>query len=100
MEIADKRQITTVFANTSGDFLPPQVIYTGKTPKCLLSVKFPSDWNVTYTQNHWANEVTTEEYIKGILLPYVEQTRSKLALKTDHPALVIFDRLKLSALTE
>ncbi len=48
----DKRQITAVFANTtSGDFLPPQVIYTGKTPKCLPSVKFPSDWNVTYSKS-------------------------------------------------
>ena len=75
----------------SGDFLPPQVIYSGKTPKCLPSVKFPNDWSVTYTQNHWANEVTTEEYIKSVLLPYLKQTRSTLSLKDDHPALVIYD---------
>ena len=65
----DKRQISAVFANTtSGDFLPIQVIYTRKTRKCLPTVKFPSDWNVTHTPNHWANEATTEEYIKGILM--------------------------------
>ena len=40
--ISDKYQITAVFANTmSGDFLPPQIIYSGKTTKCLPSIKFP-----------------------------------------------------------
>ena len=93
--INDKRQITAVFANTmSGDFLSSQVIYSGKTPKCLPFVKFPSEWNVTYTQNHWANEVTTEEYINSIFLPYIQQTRSKLSLADDHPAHVIYDRFK------
>ena len=78
----------------SGDYLPPQVIYSGKTPKCLPSMKFPSDWNVTFTHNHWANEGTTEEYIKSILLPYIQKTRSKLSLEDNHPALVIYDRFK------
>ena len=65
--INDKRQITAVFANTmSGDFLPPQIIYSGKTVRCLPSVTFPGNSHVTYTQNHWANEVTTEKYIKRI----------------------------------
>ena len=32
----DKRQITALFSCTlSGRFLPPQVIYAGKTPACL-----------------------------------------------------------------
>ena len=35
----DKRQITAVFAGTkSGKFLPPQIIYAGKTKKRLPSV--------------------------------------------------------------
>ena len=41
--IDDKRQITAVFGGTmAGDFLPPQLIYQGKTSKCLPSVDFPS----------------------------------------------------------
>ena len=91
----DKRQITAVFAGTkSGKFLPPQIIYAGKTKKCLPSVKFPDNWHVTHTENHWANERTTEEYIKLILLPYVRQTRKDLSLPENHPALVMFDRFK------
>ena len=60
----DKRQITAVFAGSmAGDFLYPQIIYTGKTSKCLPSVLFPSGWHATYTENHWANEKATEDYI-------------------------------------
>ena len=56
----DKRLITAVFAVTKdGYFLPPQIIYKGKTSRCLPLTKFPSGWDITYTKNHWANEETT-----------------------------------------
>ena len=43
--IDDKRQITAVFAATKdGNFLPIQVLYKGKTTRCLPKVKFPSYW--------------------------------------------------------
>ena len=91
----DKRQITAVFAATmSGDFLFPQIIYAGKTPRCLPSVKFPDGWHVMYTENHWANEHTTVDYINQILLPYVKRKRIELTLDANYPALVIFDRFK------
>ena len=93
--VHDKRQITAVFANTmDGDFLPPQIIYSWKTKKCLPSVEFPEDWHITYTQNHWANEATTEDYIMKILVPYAVKKRSELCLPVDQPVLVIFDRFK------
>ena len=58
--IKDKRQITAVFAAImEGDFLPPQHIYQGKTTACLPSTKFPSNWHITFTPTHRANEVTT-----------------------------------------
>ena len=45
------------FSDTmSGDFLPLQIIYQGKTTKSLPSVEFPSDWDVTYAENHWSND--------------------------------------------
>ena len=91
--VQDKRQITAVFAGTmSGHFLPPQLIYSGKTAKCLPTVTFPNTWHVTYTHNHWANEATTEAYINKILVPYVKSVREKTKVNT--PALVIFDRFK------
>ena len=52
----DKRQITAVFnCSMTGDFLPMQLIYAGKTEKCHW---FPSEWHVTHSPNHWSNEDT------------------------------------------
>ena len=49
----DKRQITVVFGITlSGDCLPPQLIYQGRTPKCLPSIRFLADWDVTFSENY------------------------------------------------
>ena len=46
VRISGKRQITAVFEGTlSGTFLPPQIIYKGKTKACLPNVTFPSDWH-------------------------------------------------------
>ena len=46
----DKRQITAVFCGSlAGEFLPPQLIYQGKTSACLPRYQFPDDWHVTCT---------------------------------------------------
>ena len=91
--VDDKRQITAIFACTlSGKFLPIQLIYQGTTPKCLpKNVNFPSDWHLTYTANHWANEETSMAYIDNIILPFVLKERASLDL---HCALVLFDVFK------
>jgi len=68
--IDDKCQITGVFTVTlDSRFLPPQLIYQGTTFTYLPSITFPSDWHVTSTPNHWANESTTMDYIQRILRP-------------------------------
>ena len=91
----DKRQITAVFgASLAGDFLPPQLVYTGKTSKCLPTVEFPNDWDITCTPNHWCNTDTTIRYIKNIIIPYVRKTNQKAGRPNDAPALVIFDEFK------
>ena len=91
----DKRQITAVFAGTvTGEFLPPQLIYQGTTTRCLLSIKFPADWHITFSPNHWSNETTMVQYIKHILLPYLTNKKCCLQLEPDYPALVIFDNFQ------
>ena len=93
----DKRQIiSAVFAGTkSGKFLPPQLICQGKTPKCLPPTDHvPSNWDITFTENHWANEMTVMRYLERILFPYVEAKRAELHLDTNYPCLVIFDRFR------
>ena len=93
--IDDKRQITAVFAGTmKGDFLPPQLIYQGKTSKSLPCVKFPPDWHITFSENHWSNETAMIGYLENILFPYIKKKKGELKLDEDYPALVIFDRFR------
>ena len=88
----DKRQLTVLFAGSlSGDLLPIQIIYQGKSSRCLPKFNFPDKWHVTYTVNHWANENTMEDYINMIIVPYFEQTRLRLNLATNARGLVLFD---------
>ena len=91
----DKRQITVVFcASLTGEFLPVQVIYQGKTTASLPRYAFPDDWDITFTPNHWSNEDKTKEYINNIVIPYVQRKRKELKLSPSHSALVIYDEFK------
>ena len=56
--IDDKRQITATFAvSMTGKCLPIQLIYEGKTPRCLPRFDFVADFNVTFSDNHWSNMI-------------------------------------------
>ena len=91
----DKRQMTAVFAGSlSGDFLPPQLIYEGKTKRCLPCFQFPTTWNITHTVNHWSNEETMKEYIEVVILPYISKKKEDLQLPNEQSALLIFDNFK------
>ena len=91
----DKRQITAVFGcSITGDFLSPQLVYQGKTTKCLPSSQFPSDWNITRTANHWSNEEIMEFYINKIIFSYLCETKKSLKLPSNHPALLLFENFK------
>ena len=91
----DKCQITVVVGCfLIGDFLSLQLIYQGKTTKCLPQVQFPVDWSILYTSNHWSNEETMEIYITKIIILYLSETKKKLNIPLDHPALLLFGNFK------
>ena len=91
----DKRQLTTVLAATAGgEYLPPQLLYKGKTAKCHPSVIFPDGWDVWHTDNYWSNEETMKRYIEKIILPFVSKKRKTLKLEASYPAMTIFDGFK------
>ena len=90
--VNDKRMITAIFCGSAvGDFLPPQVIYQGKTERCHPHFRFPSDWDVTHSPRHWSTEETMIQYVKNIVVPYVEGCRDTIG---DKPALVIMDNFR------
>ena len=88
----DKRQITAVLAaNAMGKYLPPQLIYKGKTMRCHPDVTFPPGWDIWHTDNHWSNEDTIKRYLKKIIIPFVNRKRKELGLQVNYPALAIYD---------
>ena len=91
----DKRMITATFVITlTGDFLPIQLIYGGKTTKSLPPVKFPSEFHVTANLKHYSNEKELLEMMEQILIPYVKKERQRLGLTNLQPALLIMDVFK------
>lgn len=59
---------------TTDGFLPSQLIYQGETAACLPHYKFPNDWLVACTPNHWLNEDKMKEDIKHIIVAFVNCT--------------------------
>ncbi len=93
--VGEKRQITVVLCGSMiGDYLPLQVIYQGKTKRCHPNYNFPLDWNVTQSPKHWSTERTMIDYIKEIIVPYVDSTRDLLGFEPSQSALVIIDNFK------
>ena len=89
--LGDKRQITATFAGAmNGEFLPMQILYQGKTERVHPKFKFPDNFDVWHTPNHWANQETTVRYISNIIIPYVNRTRESKKLP-NQPALALFD---------
>ena len=98
----DKRQITAEFAGSmAGDFLPIQLVYKGKTPRCLPKVEsVPEGWHLTYSPSHWSTEQTMRDYIQKIVVPYIEKMRQTLKLADNYPALLLFDNFKAQCTQE
>ena len=91
---SDYRQITGTFAITmAGEFLPIQLIYQGKTDRSQPKYEFPKEFHVTQTPNHWADENTSIEMIKKILVPYIREKRKELKAPKK-PWLLICDVFK------
>ena len=93
----DKRQITAVFGcSLVGDFLPLQLIYQGKTTRCLPQVEVPPDWHITYSVT---NDSTMKDYVDKIIIPCIQKKREELNVLPDHRALLLFDHFKAQCTT-
>lgn len=92
----DKRQITgTYFVSMKGDFLPPQLIYQGKTSLCHpRGITWPKGFHVTHSENHWSNETVHIDYLKKTIIPHITSLRQKLNLSPGHKALLVYDVFK------
>eukprot|EP00116_Pleurobrachia_bachei_P010527 sb/3470789/ len=85
----DKRAITITLAiSFSNEMLPFQMIYQGKTPRCLPDKSLlPSSFLLSYNPTHWSN---TEETIK-LLDKIIVEKRNQLGLPDDQKCVLIWD---------
>ena len=92
-----KKQIAgTVIATMSGFFLLVQLIYKGKTNRCVpKGIAFPEKFNLTFTPNHLSNEDKVIEHLEKIVFPFVSEKREELSLPGNQKAVLIFDVFKL-----
>ena len=78
----DKRMITLTFTITlDGKFLPPQIIYGGKTLQSLPRVKFPPTFSLNANPKHYSNEQESIKLLNEIIVPYIKKERETLGLK-------------------
>ena len=68
-----------------------QLIYGGKTKKCLPCFKFPEKFSLSYNETHYSNEKEACKFIEEILKPYIKQVIKRDNLPIDQTALVIMD---------
>ena len=88
----NKRQVTAVVATSmSGECIPIQLLYQGKTVRCHPKGSFPENWDLWHSINHWSNEEMMIRYIKKIVVPFVSSTREALKPDIAYPVLAIID---------
>ena len=93
--VDDKRQITATFGvSASADFLPMQLIYAGEAKRCLIKFTFPRSFHVTYTKNHWSNQVKVTEHFEKVIFPFLDQIKERMGYPKEQMSLVIMDTFK------
>jgi DDE superfamily endonuclease len=91
----DKRQITACIASSlSGDLLPPQLIFQGKTSRSLpphTVTSKASQAHLTFSDNHWSNQNTMQQYIEEIIMPYADRCINQHRLPADASIILVLD---------
>lgn len=91
----DKRQITVCLGSAlSGDLLPLQLIFQGKTERSLpekTAASVASLCHLTFSENHWSNQATMQQYISEIIMPYAELSIRKHRLAADAHIILVLD---------
>jgi hypothetical protein len=97
----EKRAFTVLMGvSASGEVLPFQVVWKGKTAASLPSPSSPywtdaADIGIKFvysgTDTYWSNHQTMYSYISDILMPYYHRQKTKLNLPDDQEELLQLD---------
>jgi len=70
----EKQQLIDVFGGSmTGHFLLYNLSIKGRHSSAFQKVKFPADWDVTFSENHWSNKQTMTNYLEKVLIPYIKR---------------------------
>ena len=84
--------IVTVIQSLSGKMLHFQIIYTGKTERCLPKILTGKEnFLFSYNEKHWSNEVETLSLLDKIIAPYIENVKKELQVPNDQKSVLIWD---------
>lgn len=91
----DKRQITACIASSlSGDLLPLQLIFQGKTARSLPPITIEakaSHVHLTFSDNHWSSQETMQQYVEEIIVPYADRCIERHRLSSNANILLVLD---------
>ena len=90
----EKSQITvTLGANEeTGELLPTQYIFGGKTTRCHPKDPPTRDGDYfAHTESHWQTPETFKEYLDKVVMPYKEATIRRLRLPVDQKMIIKLD---------
>jgi hypothetical protein len=91
----DKRQITACVASSlNGTLLPLQLIFQGKTPRCLppaTPLSLSSLAHLTFSENHWSSQATMQQYINEVIMPHAEASIRQHRLDADAKIILVLD---------
>ena len=93
--VDEKRQIKATFTvSATGAFLPIQLIYQDATEKCLSKYKFPKEFNVMHTKDHWSNLEKCADLFEKVIFPYLRTKKIEVGYPQEQFSLIIMDTFK------
>ena len=91
----DKRQITACIASSlAGDLLPLQLIFHGKTARCLPPASADAKAagvHLTFSSNHWSNQETMQQYIEEVIMTYADRCIKRHHLSSLANVILVLD---------
>ena len=93
-ECTNQRGWWKAAVSSTGNFLPIQLIYIGKTSRCFPNNGIPASFFVSFTINHWSNTEKSIEFLDEIIFPYLEKVKEEKRSSKEQHLLVIMGRFK------
>ena len=86
--------MTTSAISMSGEFLSIQVIYEGKTKRCLPKYTFLASFDATFSENHCSNTEKSLSFLNKIVFSHFKNFWKAKVYPDEQISLIIMDSFK------